>query len=254
MKRRLKQLAYLLLFLTFWGGVAGLTYLTFFRQAPSCFDGKQNQGEEDVDCGGPCKTICIARDRIQPSALGEPQVFRASDALISVLVELKNPNPTTALRQIPYVITVTGESGVPLQLRGVASLYASEVRRFVLVRPGGDLRGSLDASIEVTTSSAQWTPAETFKKPELSIVNAVTAEEPARTRVEGTVSSDDPLGVTDVTVVALFYDTTGSLIGAAQTVIDRLAPGASTRFAISYPPLLDLDPEATQVSVSAYRP
>ncbi len=254
MKRRFKQFAYLCLFLAFWGGVFGLAYLTFFRTPPSCFDGKQNQGEEGVDCGGPCKAFCLEQQLIAPSALGDPLVFRASDSLVSVLVELKNPNPTTALRQLPYQVTLTGDYGTPLQLKGVASLYGSEVRRFVLVRPSGDLGGALRARIDLATSSAQWTPADAFRKPQLNVVSASTSVEEGRTRVEGSISSDDALGVTDVTAVALFYDGAGRLIGASQTVIDRLAPGATTRFAISYPALPGLDPEATQVSVSAYRP
>lgn len=254
MKRRLKQFLYLCLFAAFWAGVAWLAYVGLFAKPPSCFDGRQNQGEEGVDCGGPCKTFCIARDLIPPSALGEPRVFQPSPDLVSVLVELKNPNPGTALRQVSYRVTVTGDGGGPVNISGVASLYASEVRRLVLVRPSNGLSGFVSADIAITTSSAQWAAAETFQKPLIDVLSAVTTVSPDATRVEGTVASEDALPVTDVTVVALFYDVSGNLRGASQTVLARLAPGASSRFTVSYPPLPDIDPEATQVSVTAYRP
>lgn len=254
MKRRLKQFAYLLLFVAFWGGIGWLGYVSLIAQPASCFDNKQNQGEEGVDCGGPCKTFCIAKDLIPPAELGEPRVFQPSSDLVAVLVELKNPNATAALRQVPYQVEVSGVGAAPLQLKGVASLYANEVRRFVLVRPSSGLGAPLSARIAVATTSAQWAPAEQFRKPLIDIVNAVTSSTESGTRVEGTISSDDALAVTDVTVVALFYDAAGSLLGASQTVLPRLEPGGTTRFAISYPALAGLDPEATQVSVSAYRP
>lgn len=254
MKRRLKQFLYLCLFLAFWAGIAWLAYVSLFFRPASCFDGKMNQGELGIDCGGPCKTFCLAQNLTPPSALGEPLVFQPSSGLVSVLIELKNPNTSTALRQVPYQVTVTGDTGGPLEIKGVASLYASEVRRLVLVRPANGLSGMLDAKLTIATTSAQWAAAETFRKPILDVLSAVTTGDADGTRVEGTVTSDDALSVTDVTVVALFYDTTGTLLGASQTVLARLAPGASSRFTISYPALPSLDPEATQVSVTAYRP
>lgn len=254
MKRRFKQLAYLTLFFAFWAGVVWLAYISLFAQPPSCFDNKMNQGEEGVDCGGPCKTFCINQNLTPPAPLGTPRVFQPSADLLSVLVEIKNPNPGTALRQVPYKVTVSGEYGPPLNISGVASLYESEVRRFVLVRPSGGLSGLLSAELDITTSSAQWAAAETFQRPLLNILSAITSTSTDGVRVEGTVSSDDALSVTDVTVIALFYDGYGDLVGASQTVLARLNPGESSRFTIAYPDIPGIDVEATQVTVTAYRP
>lgn len=253
MARRLKQFAYLCLFLVFWGGVVGLFYRTFFVRPPSCFDTVQNQGEEGPDCGGPCKTLCISKTLIPPSALSAPQVFQPAAGVLSVLLELKNPNPTTAIRSVPYSVLVTGSSGAPLTLSGVTNLYASEVRRLVLVR-SSMLEGPFTATLTITTSSAQWAAAQQFAKPELRVVDAQTSSSPDGTRVEGTIASDDALPVTDVTVLGVFYDSSGQLLGASQTVLQRLAPGASSRFTISSPELIGIDPSATQVTVTAYRP
>ena len=254
MKRRFKQFAYLVLFLAFWSLVAGAFYVTFFLQPPSCTDNRVNQGEEGVDCGGPCKTFCMQKDLVAPSALGVPQVFMASDDLVSVLLEIKNPNVATSLRQLPYAVTVNGASGASLELKGVASLYAGEVRRIVLVRPRNGLQAPYTASLSLATSSAQWAPAEQFQKPDIDVVNAVTSVDDEGIRVEGAVASTDVLSVTDVTVLALFYDNAGTLAGAAQTTLPRLASGATSRFTVSYPSQPGIDPDATQVSVTAYRP
>lgn len=254
MKRRLKQLAYLCLFLAFWGGVAGLFYVTFLKMPPSCFDGVQNQDEEGIDCGGSCKAFCISGTLQPVSELSAPRVFRPTTSTVAVLVELKNPNGTAGIRQLPYQIQVTGDSGTPLELRGATSIYPGEFRRFVLVRPAGSLAGTLSARLTLATTTAAWAPAQQFARPDLSVVSSVTTATPEGVRVEGTVASDDALAVTEVTVVALFYDGFGIPLGASQTVIPRLQAGDSAPFAVSYPPLAGIDPDATQVIVYGYRP
>ena len=40
-----------------------MTYLLIFSQA--CHDGKQNQGETAIDCGGPCAACSTCDDKIQ---------------------------------------------------------------------------------------------------------------------------------------------------------------------------------------------
>jgi hypothetical protein len=254
MKRRLKQLAYLLLFVGFWVLVLALVYISFFKPAPSCFDGVQNQNEEGLDCGGICRALCVQRDLVPPSALGAPQVFTPSDQLISVLLELKNPNQGTGIRQLPYSVRVQGAQGTPLEIKGVTSLYAGEVRRLVLVRPVTTNAKPYTAALTLGTSTVQWAPAEQFRKPDIDIVNAVTTSTAEGIRTEGTVTSNDALPVTDVAILGLFYDTAGNLIGASQTLLPRLQGGESTRFTIAYPALPNIDTNATQVSVSAYRP
>ena len=31
---------------------------SYLYEAPTCIDGKQNQEEDGIDCGGPCLTVC----------------------------------------------------------------------------------------------------------------------------------------------------------------------------------------------------
>jgi len=254
MKRLLKQSAYLLLFFAFWAGVAGLFYVSFFRVPPSCSDGIMNQDEEGVDCGGACRAFCLQSGLREVSQLSAPRVFRPTADTVAVLVELKNPNPSAGIRQLPYEIEVTGDAGAPLALKGATSIYPGEFRRFVLVRPAGNLAGTLSARLILSTSTAAWVPGEQFSRPQLSVTSAETGKTPEGIRVVGTVTSEDALAVTEVNVVALFYDAFGTPLGASQTVVSRLLPSESAPFSIAYPPLPGIDAGATQVIVYGYRP
>ena len=48
--------------------IVGLPAFLLLYKAPTCFDGKQNQGEGGIDCGGPCVKLC-------PSAFLPPEVI-----------------------------------------------------------------------------------------------------------------------------------------------------------------------------------
>ena len=72
----------------------------------TCFDGIQNQGEEDVDCGGPCKpcvttTTTIATTTVTTSTLPEP---------------------------VEHTTTIRGDSGTKIVKKGRIVGYANETQ------------------------------------------------------------------------------------------------------------------------------
>ena len=54
-----KQLTYLLFALVAVAGLIAAIWLNI--TAPSCTDGKQNQDEQGIDCGGVCAKECLGK-------------------------------------------------------------------------------------------------------------------------------------------------------------------------------------------------
>ena len=75
--RFLKQFIYGVLYL---GILSGLSYgvYAFVVRQPNCTDGRQNQGESGIDCGGPC-TSCELR-QLKPIEIRSARVFTAEQA------------------------------------------------------------------------------------------------------------------------------------------------------------------------------
>ncbi|KKU42980.1 MAG: hypothetical protein UX56_C0001G0015 [Candidatus Azambacteria bacterium GW2011_GWD2_46_48] len=59
--RTQKQVIIAIFFLGILFFIGGGFYFAF-RSPASCFDKIQNQGEEDIDCGGPCATACEEKE------------------------------------------------------------------------------------------------------------------------------------------------------------------------------------------------
>jgi len=253
MHRRLKQLAYLIIFLAFWALVALAAYALFFKPVPSCVDHRQNQGEEGVDCGGPCRQFCIPATLHAIQVVGEPRVFQPSADRISLVVKLQNPNTEFAAQSFGYVATLYGDTGASATITGTSFMYAGDIKYVALLAPPAAIGRPVRATF--TVGSPAWVPLRLFTKPSLRIQNqTTTVAVDGSVRVDGTLASDDTRTLREVSIVALFYGGRGELLGASQTVLDSLSAGATSPFVIAYPPLSGVLPESTQVFVSAIRP
>lgn len=98
-KRLKKQLIVASIFLLFVVGAGFLVYYSF-RPAPTCSDGVQNQGEEGIDCGGPCSSCEL-------SELNEIEVLwtkalSVQDNFYDLAAQIKNPNQNYGSGHLPY--------------------------------------------------------------------------------------------------------------------------------------------------------
>ncbi len=254
MPRRLKQFVYLLLFLIFWSAVAGAFYWAYLKPVPSCVDHKQNQGEEGVDCGGPCTQFCIPATLAPVQVVGEPRVFQPTPQRVSVAVKLQNPNADFAARSFSYTVTVYGETGKSFTMAGSSYIYAGDIEYLAFLDDKDEGIGR-PVNAVFTVSSPMWVPKRLFVKPALRVRNATTTiAEDGSLRVEGVVASDDARDVRDITLVALFKGERGETLGTSKTELDGVTAGGTESFLIVHPPSAGVVPGSTELFVSAIRP
>jgi hypothetical protein len=95
-----------------YGSILGLIFFLFVlfiyfqlkpQVLPSCFDGKKNQGEEDIDCGGPCP-ICELKSA-QPLKI-YPVQFIVYQNTIDIIGLVENPNSNLGLKELNYYFEI----------------------------------------------------------------------------------------------------------------------------------------------------
>jgi hypothetical protein len=69
----------------------------------TCFDGKKNQGEEGIDCGGPCPPCEIKY--AEPLKI-YPTKYLVYSNSIDIISLLENPNKNLALKKIKYYFEI----------------------------------------------------------------------------------------------------------------------------------------------------
>lgn len=213
------------LILTWYGSVK-------FYSPPSCTDGKQNQGEQGEDCGGPCMRLCPnqAPDLIVRWQRSLPVAGGAYNAVAYI----ENTNPRLGSEEVSYVFKLYNEDSVLVAERaGTASIppqritpiFEGDIRtgnrspfRTVFEFEGTPVWESLSAvGPEVVVSDQRMRDTDTLPLLTARLLN----------------SSSQPLR--DVEIITIVYDTENNARAVSKTVLERVPALGSETMLFSWP-------------------
>lgn len=230
MLRFLKQLGYGILYLIFWGLTGLIIYLIFFRQAPSCFDNKQNQKEEGIDCGGPC--IPCAIKALKPLSFSSVQIFE-NNGLISLLTEVSNPNLNYGSDNFEYRINFYDSENNLLDFKLIPSfIYAGETKE--LVEAGLSI-GRKPARAEIILEKVDWKPVTEWQTPIVEASNIKFSMNQEAVVVNGLIQNPSNFQISEIIITAVLPDQFGREVGVSKTEIKNLAPFQRANFQVFVP-------------------
>ncbi len=237
MSRRTKQATYGIFYLAILAAIVAGIYFLFLKPPPP----------------PPC-TNCVP-STLQPiSALGKVNIFSPTKGRVTLLAQVENANSDFAAYSFDYVITLYGVGGstAVATFPGSSFAYANEIKYIVL--PNEPI-GAAVSRADIAVSNIQWVPsAQMGLIPQFSFTNITgAAGTPGYMVVSADVTNRDVSLFKNIVVVAVFKDALRTAIGASQTVIDSLAPGATQHFSISYPLLPNESISATELKAYAER-
>ena len=161
--RTIKQLIYGGFFLTVIFLIGFGVYWIFSSRA-SCFDNKQNQSEEGIDCGGPCVSCGIKYPKnlnaswVKTLPAGENKTIAVSG--------IENPNVEVG-SEFSYTVNIFSKDGVILKtLNSDSFIYAGEKKYLVDVLDA-DFK-NIDKA-EISFSNVNFKPKSDFSKPKAEI-------------------------------------------------------------------------------------
>ncbi|PIR87352.1 MAG: hypothetical protein COU11_00795 [Candidatus Harrisonbacteria bacterium CG10_big_fil_rev_8_21_14_0_10_49_15] len=246
MKRRTKQFiyggSYLSVILIIFASVFAIVH----EPVLSCFDGKLNQNEEEVDCGGVCASCALKT--VRPIQLGTPETViisagSGSASQLLTVVELRNPNNNFSAGPITYELGIFTQGGELIDvITRTTILYASEVR--YEIQPVS-ITGATGVTVLATTTATQWLEVEKLARPNSQIRSQREEYSPDQRTltVTGIYKNTNTFSVREVELHALIRDTGGSLAGVGKTLIRDLAPDEERAFQIVLPLAVTIAPE-----------
>ena len=253
MSRIVKQVIYGGIYLCIFFGIVACIYFSYLKPAPTCFDNIQNQGEQGIDCGGPCSKICTPTD-IQPITVGDLSTFATSPNHVTFLASLTNANQDFAARSFDYRFDLHDATGTVIQsFSGQSFIYAGEIKFLIL--PNMEVSSSVSSSVTLTAINPEWikgsdfgsAPQFVFRNKETKIMSSSTIG------VSGTVTNEDVGAFSKITIIAIFKNAEGSPIGASQTELDNIAANGTYDFSVMYPSVQNVDLAATEVEAYGIR-
>lgn len=230
MFRELKQLIFGLIFLVIVGLIGWYVYVIAVKPAPTCDDEIQNQGETEIDCGGPCIS-CDLKNVKSLEQRSPVQYIEASSGADAFIAKVYNPNKKYNGDFI-YRFTAYNEAGdIVRNISDKGFIYPLESRDII---KSGVFKEKI-ARVEFEINNVSWNKAVDSLKPSLELTNHSTHIQNNQAIVEGSVKNNSLLSGFDVPVSIFLNDNKGFNVFASQVILSDVESFADEEFRISIP-------------------
>ncbi len=204
----------------------------FFYTAPSCIDGKQNQTEEGIDCGGTCTYLCSASEAA-PS-VRFVRAFSPLPGRTDVIAYVDNPNTNAEAHKAPYTIELYNDQNVLVaKTKGVADLPALSTAPIFVPELFSGSEVVSHAFLTFSQPDIHWVKASPLPKT-LETQNVVYAggDNP---RVTATVYNKTAQSRTRVYFVATLFGIDGKALASSATIVDVIPAQGTNSLVFTWP-------------------
>lgn len=183
---------------------------------PTCSDGKRNQGEEGIDCGGPCRP-CPEVITLNSLEIGSSEWVHDVDDKYDVIISIKNPNDVygAAFFKFRAVAVLAGGEEIQQKIWDTNFILPGE-EKYLFVHGFKLSSEPEEIKIEVDDASFSWKRFENYEEPNF-VINNSRYEEKGSGDVDfgaamGTVINRSPIDFETVDVRVNLRNETGKLL------------------------------------------
>lgn len=252
MQRRNKQIfiifVYLLLLTVLITGI----FLMFFYQAPTCMDGKQNQNEIGIDCGGACSQYCVADLASQPLVISNVEALAYGSSSSDAIGTITNKNTKAALKSATYTFQAFNQGGtVVAEAAGKFSLLPGEAR--TVTELGLDVPQNQITKIELIVTDENWVAFTDFTEPpNIRVVNqqfSLLTGQAGYAEARGLLQNSSPYDIRTLGIVVVVRDASGKALSVNKTTMNTVQSGERRDFRLVWPQAFSGTPVSTDMQV-----
>ena len=207
---------------------------------PTCFDGKMNQNEDGVDCGGECSLIC--QNRFLPAKVIWTRQDKVAPGVYNIASYIINPNIDVEAFNVPYEVTVFDSQGITIQtLSGTVNIPAH--KNTLAFMPNVDMGQREPAKVIF-----QFKEYPVWQKIS-GIMSDVLNSRAGGIEISKVEYSQDEMGgslvasltnttlkrYSNINVYAILYDVDSNAIGFSKTYIKNLSGSSKEDIFFSWP-------------------
>ena len=204
------------------------------KKIPSCSDGKQNQGEVGIDCGGPCQILCRAQYN-DPVIIWGPRWQKVlSSGLYNFLTYAQNPNIGEGAYNVNYVLKIYDKDNLLLkQVSGVT--YIPPNTNFVIFDDNINLFDKIPARTEFRFSGNPVWQKIMSKESDITAISKQLSNENTKPKLLVTMKNNTLNLIQNIEAVAILYDENGNAIAFSKTKIDSIDGDATSDIVFTWP-------------------
>lgn len=223
--------------------VAGIYFSRYYR-APTCTDGKQNQNEEGIDCGGSCAVVCTAS--VADPIILWSRTFPVTHGLYNAVAYIENPNANLGVKSVAYRFKLYDEENILVAER-VGKAFIAPNERFAIFesRINTGERVPKRAFFEFIKFS-DWTKLDK-EMPKIFVRGEKFSNTAVSSRVDATLQNGTIVDISDINVVAIVYDKNDNAVAVSATQVDKLKADSSYTVAFTWDVPFQSSPSRVEV-------
>lgn len=227
-KRRFTYTSIVVIFLLL---VVGLPSFMFFYEKPTCFDGKQNQDELGIDCGGSCELIC--EENIIDLKVLWSRHFKVTNGVYNAVAYVENSNFNAIARNVPYTFKIFDKDNI-LIIERKGSTFIS-AKGIVPVFESGLITGERIPTR--TTFEFRRDPNWETVDYDVNFVvqNIDLSNENTKPRIDAVLVNNGVDDYSDVPVVVTVFDIEGNASASSRTVVKFIEGRTSVPIVFTWP-------------------
>jgi len=207
------------------------------KPKPNCFDGKLNQNEQGIDCGGICATRCalVAENEIMVAKTGFVESGVAGS--FDVYGVVKNSNQTLGSGNFEYQFTMKNAAGELLgQYADVGFILPGE-EKYVL--KDNIAMKDIPAKVELMIGKTNWIEEnEFYEKPQLKVEYKKYNEISSGVgffEATGLLKNESPLDFAKIKIKIILKDERGEIVALNSTEMSTVTAGENRDFRVFWP-------------------
>lgn len=234
MNRQTKRITIIVIYAVIFFSFIGLI-VSLLIPDPTCFDGKKNQDEVEIDCGGvcaACETELTGKDLIVKDSF----VVYGGEGKYDVVANVHNPNALFGGEKVHYTVEILDSGDNVLDTRSGETFILPNENKYV-VEVGLESSGQ-PSKVETTIEKVDWVKFTDFDSPQIIVKNKKVGLVEGGTdyaRAFGVVSNESPYDFHDVRINVIIFDERGVPIAANTTVQKTLDANTQREFTLNWP-------------------
>jgi hypothetical protein len=231
MNRGIKRFTIIGIYLLIFGVFGALTYY-ILEPDPTCTDGKKNQSEERVDCGGVCSP-CEAIIDAQELKVDEKYFVYGNKNQYDVMAAVTNPNNKYGAVKFEYKFQLLDQAGAVLAERSGTNFILPDESKFIIEL-------NLYSSINPYTTSfeikdIQWDEFLEYEEPKLSIYEKNYSEESEKNVTTGLLRNESYFDFNTIEINIVLRDASGKPVALGKNEMRTINSQEERDFKLIWP-------------------
>lgn len=229
-----RQVTYVGGLLLFIGVVLFVIFYSVIFKAPTCSDGKKNNGELGVDCGGSCELMCSSQ--VSDPVVLWSRSFPVAGSAYNLLAYVENQNKSAGIREVSYEFKIYDTKNLLIGRR-LGKTFIPPNQRVAIFEPRFDTGNAIPRSVTFEfTSPFVWVKKEpTIQTLPIRIDRISYGEDASAPTLTARMVNDSIYDLPAFDVVTILYNTEHNAISVSKTHKDNLLSNETTPLLFTWP-------------------